>query len=108
VTPVYCREDEQLLGWVGPSAVGMRGHRLVWHVPRGWRWHPLDRILTRDDYTYRMEAMLAHELKVTDRTEGARLSREVDLDGAGLRVRCPKCRKVRIFNADNALRAARR
>lgn len=110
MTPIYCRECEFLLGSVGPSAVGMKGHRMVWHIRPGWRWHPLDRVLTYDDETHRMERQLAHELQLPGTARGAATAREVDLTGAGLRVRCPKCHKVRLFNADNVLRsiAARR
>lgn len=99
---VYC-QCEQLLGEVGPSQVGMKDGRLVWRIRPGWSWR--DGALVYQDETFRMERMLAHEVRMESGLSGTALARECDLP---LRVQCPKCHLMRWITQDLAFRPAAR
>jgi hypothetical protein len=104
VSRVHCAECEQYLGQLAPSAVGMKGHALVWHIEPGWTWRL--GVLVREDYTYQAERRFLHEMTGRERAaEGIKAGRECDLP---LRVRCPKCRTTRWITRDLIFQRRRR
>lgn len=89
------------LGEIVPTMTALSGPRLVWRIEPGWTWR--DGALAFDDFTCRQERQLLHETTGRDRmVVGAALARECDLP---LRVRCPKCHRVRWVTPDLVLRA---
>lgn len=90
----------ELLGEIGPTATALQGPRLVWRIRPGWTWR--DGALTFDDHTFRSERQLLHETTGRQRLAvGLALGRECELP---LRVRCPKCHRVRWVTPDLVFR----
>lgn len=92
-----CRQE---LGVVAPSATALQGPKLVWRIRPGWGWR--DGALDYSDADCRMERQLLHETTGRQRMSvGLALSRECDLP---VRVRCPRCHRVRIVTPEMLLR----
>lgn len=89
----------QPLGVVGLSATSLQGPKLVWRIQPGWGWR--DGALDFNDHTLRMERQLLHETTGRQRRiEGMGMGRECDLP---VRVRCPRCHRVRIVTPEMVL-----
>lgn len=99
---VFCAGSDcgDLLGAIGPSSISDKAGRPVWRIQPGWSW--VDGALTFNDFTYRSERQLLHEMTGRQRmVVGAALARECDLP---LRVRCPKCHRTRWVTPDLVFR----
>lgn len=91
-----CRQE---LGTVGISATALQGPKPVWRIQPGWGWH--DGALDFRDDTLRSERRLLHEMVGRERlVVGMALGRECDLP---IRVRCPRCHRVRIVTPEMIL-----